>query len=151
MRCRLLWGSVLLILFSWRTEAQQTPPPADGAEEGVASAVQQPAGRDKRRDPFRSLIIRQKKAEAPVRLPPGKRGLVIGQLQVQGIVRGINNEWVAVVDNKTQRSYFLREGDEVYSGVVKKITEDTIAFEEKLTDAFGRTSTREVVKQLPSD
>ena len=93
-------------------------------------------------------MVRQTKEEIPVRLPPGKKGLVIGQLQIQGIVRGINNEWVAVVDNKTKRAYFLRQGDEVYNGVVTKIAENSVTFEETATDAFGRTRSREIVKQL---
>lgn len=152
MPCRVWLGTVLVILFSVAAEAQQAAPPAPAKQTaGSASAAQQPATGGKRRDPFHTLIVRQKKEEAPVRLPPGQKGLVIGQLQVQGIVRGINNEWIAIVDNKTKRAYFLHQGDEIYNGVVTKITEDSIAFEERVTDTFGRTRTREVVKQLPRD
>lgn len=53
---------------------------------------------------------------------------MIGQTRVQGIVRGINNEWIAVVDNNTSRVYFLRERDEVWNGIVSKITADTVIF-----------------------
>lgn len=84
----------------------------------------------------------------PIRLPPGKPGLVIGQLTVQGIVRGLNGEWIAVVDNKTKRAYFLHERDELFNGVVARITEESVIFEERVTDAAGRARTREVVKRL---
>ncbi|MBI4442944.1 MAG: hypothetical protein HY649_06165 [Acidobacteria bacterium] len=146
----IILGTVVTVLSLLVAQAQQTAPSSSGQQSAQSgSAAQQPAGSAKRRDPFRSLIVRQTKDEIPARLPPGKRGLVIGQLQIQGIVRGINNEWIAVVDNKTKRSYFLREGDEIYNGVVTRIVEDSVTFQEKITDAFGRTSTRDVVKQLP--
>jgi hypothetical protein len=73
---------------------------------------------------------------------------VIGQLTVQGIVRGLSAEWIAVVDNKTKRAYFLYERDELYNGVVTRITEDSVVFEERYSDAAGRTRTREVVKRM---
>jgi hypothetical protein len=103
-----------------------------------------------RRDPFRPLIQERKPDELPIRLPAGKPGLVIGQLTIQGIVRNIDGKWMAVVDNKTKRSYFLYERDELYNGVVTGITADTVTFEERSIDAAGRTRTREVVKRIGS-
>jgi len=101
-----------------------------------------------RRDPFRPLVVKGKSDELPARLPPGKAGLVIGQLAVQGIVRGLGGQWIAVVDNKTKRAYFLYAGDELYNGTVSRITENNVVFEERVTDQIGRPRTREVVKQL---
>ena len=144
MRVRLFVGIVLATLIGaalGRTQQAGSPSPA----------AQRPAASQQRRDPFRSLIVRKPVDEKPVQLPPGKRGLVIGQLQVQGIVSGINGEWLAVVDNKTKRSYFLREKDELYNGRVTRITADSVVFEEKTADSFGRERIREVVKQPPSD
>ena len=84
-------------------------------------------------------------------LPPGTRGLVIGQLRLEGIVRlDTTNTMVAVVDNNTNRAYFLRENDAVYDGVVSKITPDSVYFKENFLDANGRVSSREVVKRLGS-
>ena len=99
-------------------------------------------------DPFRPLIQDKKPDALPVRLPPGKPGLVIGQLLVQGIVRNLDGKWMAVVDNKTKRSYFLYERDELYNGVVTTITADSVTFEERSQDAAGRTRSREVVKRI---
>ena len=127
--------------------------PASGATAAAPSAVPAVAGQravPPRRDPFRPLI-QEKKADAlPARLPAGKPGLVIGQLIIQGIVRGIDGKWIAVVDNKTKRSYFLNERDELYNGVVTRITADTVTFEERSQDAAGRTQAREVVKRIGS-
>jgi hypothetical protein len=96
------------------------------------------------------LVVEARGDELPARLPPGKAGLVIGQLTVQGIVRGVNGEWIAVVDNKTNRAYFLYVGDELYNGTVTRIAENSAVFQERFTDAAGQQRSREVVKQLTS-
>ncbi|MBI1940044.1 MAG: hypothetical protein HYS33_00895 [Acidobacteria bacterium] len=82
-------------------------------------------------------------------LPPGKRGLVIGRLRLEGIVRlDTTNEMIAVVDTNANRAYFLRENDAVFNGVVTKITPDSVYFRENVLDQQGRVQTREVVKRL---
>jgi len=82
-------------------------------------------------------------------LPPGKRGLVISRLRLEGIVRlDTTNEMIAVVDTNANRAYFLRENDAVYNGVVTKITPDSVYFRENVLDQQGRVQTREVVKRL---
>jgi hypothetical protein len=121
--------------------AAQAPVPTPAAPTATA-----PTGG--RRDPFRPLIVKGKGDEIPARLPPGKAGLVIGQLTVQGIVRGLGGEWIGVVDNKTKRAYFLYAGDELFNGTVSRITVNSIVFEERLMDPAGRQRSREVVKQL---
>ncbi len=82
-------------------------------------------------------------------LPPGTRGLVIGQLRLEGIVRlDLSNTMIAVVTNYTNRAYFVRENDAVYNGVISKITPDSISFKENYLDQFGRAQVREIVKRL---
>jgi len=106
-----------------------------------------------RRDPFRlpgPPVQATAGGEQPLGpLPPGTRGLVIGQLRVEGIVRlDSTNTLIAVVDNNNNRAYFLRENDAVYNGVVAKITPDSVIFRENALDQSGRVITREVVKRL---
>lgn len=82
-------------------------------------------------------------------LPGGKRGLVVGQLRLEGIVRlDTSNTMIAVVTNYRNLAYFLRENDAVYNGVVSKITPDSISFKENYLDQFGRAQVREIVKRL---
>lgn len=82
-------------------------------------------------------------------LPPGVRGLLISQLRVEGIVKlDTTNAMIAVVDNNTNRAYFLRENDAVYNGVVSKITPDSVIFRENALDQDGRMVVRDVVKRL---
>lgn len=105
-----------------------------------------------RRDPFKlpGPPVQGPGGEQPLGpLPPGARGLVIGQLRVEGIVRlDTTNTMIAVVDNNSNRAYFLRENDAVYNGVVAKITPDSVIFRENALDQNGKLIVREVVKRL---
>lgn len=116
--------------------------PAKAAEAKKPAMPTVAAGR---RDPFRSLLIRPD--QQALALPAGKKGLMISQLSVDGIVRGPNG-MIAVVTNPQRRAYFLREKDEVYNGVVEKITAEAVIFRESAVDPFGKPYTREVVKRL---
>ncbi len=116
--------------------------PAEGAaptEEKVA-----------RRDPFESLVGRDKAAaDAAKNLPPGKAGLQVSSLRLDGIVRAPNG-MIAVVTNPQARTYFLREGDQLYDGRVEKIAMDGVSFHEMGKDAFGKPVERQVNKRIYS-
>lgn len=116
--------------------------PADSSEAGP--------GKVARRDPFESLVGRDKaQAEASKNLPPGKAGLQVASLRLDGIVRSPNG-MIAVVSNPQQRTYFLREGDQLYDGKVEKIAMDSVSFHEIGKDAFGKPVERQVNKRIYS-
>jgi Tfp pilus assembly protein PilP len=103
-----------------------------------------------RRDPFESLIGRKQAQDALAKnLPPGKAGLQVSTLQLEGIVKSVNG-MIAVVANPQQRTYFLREGDQLYDGKVDKISMEGVTFHEEAKDAFGKPVEREVNKRLYS-
>jgi len=103
-----------------------------------------------RRDPFESLTSRQEAAaRAGANLPPGKAGLQVGTLRLDGIVRAPNG-MIAVVTNPQARTYFLREGDQLYDGRVEKIAMDGVSFHEIGKDAFGKPVERQVNKRIYS-
>ena len=103
-----------------------------------------------RRDPFESLTSRQEAEAAKNKnLPPGKAGLQVGSLRLDGIVRSPNG-MIAVVTNPQARTYFLREGDKLYDGSVEKIGMDAVSFHELGKDAFGKPVERQVNKRLYS-
>lgn len=152
-RIQILGATLGILLAGTDAAAQATAAPARSpSSPPQAQAPARPAapsGGGPRRDPFRPIIVDKPTGAGPLTCPsPGKAGLVIGQLTIQGIVSGLNGEWIAVVDNKTKRAYFLYEKDEVCNGIVARITEDSVVFEERVPGAAGRTQTREVVKQL---
>jgi Tfp pilus assembly protein PilP len=101
-----------------------------------------------RRDPFESLVGRQQGKGAP-NLPPGKAGLQVSTLRLDGIVKAPNG-MIAVVSNPQSRTYFLREGDHLYDGTVEKISMDGVSFHEEGKDAFGKPMERQVNKRIYS-
>ena len=101
-----------------------------------------------RRDPFESLIGREQAGAAAAKnLPPGKAGLQVSTLRLDGVVRAPNG-MIAVVSNPQLRTYFLREGDQLYDGRVEKITMDGVSFHEVGKDAFGKPVERQVNKRI---
>ena len=103
-----------------------------------------------RRDPFESLIGRERaQAEAAKYLPPGIPGLQEASLRLDGVVKAPNG-MIAVVTNPQQRTYFLREGDQLYDGRVEKISMDGVSFHEMGKDAFGKPVERQVNKRIYS-
>jgi hypothetical protein len=98
-----------------------------------------------KRDPFVPLVSEHKTGGPP--LPPGKAGLVVATVHVDGAVSAPNG-MLAVVSNPDQRVYFLREGDRLYDGDVEKIGLDGVTFKENSKDAFGKPVERMVTKRI---
>jgi hypothetical protein len=131
-----------------RTSKKHTAAKSGTTSTGVTEGQ---AVKPSRRDPFESLVGRQKaQADAAKNLPPGKGGLQVSTLRVDGIVHAPNG-MIAVVSNPQQRTYFLREGDQLYDGKVDKIAMDGISFHESGKDAFGKPVEREVNKRIYSN
>ena len=131
------------------------PATKPSAKKAAAGAEAKPGGTERevkvaRRDPFESLVGREKaQAEAAKNLPPGKAGLLVASLRLDGIVRSPNG-MIAVVTNPQARTYFLREGDQLYDGRVEKIAMDGVSFHEVGKDAFGKPVERQVNKRIYS-
>ena len=115
---------------------------------GTAPAAAESEVKQARRDPFESLLGRQG-GKAPLNLPPGKLGLQVSTLRLDGIVRAPNG-MIAVVSNPQARTYFLREGDRLYDGSVEKISMDGVSFHEEGKDAFGKPVEHQVNKRIYS-
>lgn len=121
-------GSLNSKFAGWRDPFRLPAPPAAGA-----------AGMELRRPPL-----------------PGKRGLMIGQLKLLGIVRqhapnsadAAPATMIAVVTNASQVAYFLRPGDALYDGRITRITADAAYFDQEYLDPGGQARRREVVKRL---
>jgi Tfp pilus assembly protein PilP len=125
--------------------------PAKPVEQAVnPDAPKEGEDKSARRDPFESLVMRQQAAKnAAAVLPPGKAGLQVSTLRLDGIVKAPNG-MIAVVTNPQARTYFLREGDQLYDGRVEKIAMDGVSFHEIGKDAFGKPVERQVNKRIYS-
>jgi hypothetical protein len=100
-----------------------------------------------KRDPFVPLINLKKEDPMAGHYPPGKAGLVIATVRVDGAVRSAGG-MIAVVTNPEQKVYFIREGDHLYDGLVEKIGLDGVTFRENSKDAFGKPVERSVTKRI---
>jgi hypothetical protein len=131
------------------TQTQKTPPAKDVKKSGDVIRTTKPELPQGRRDPFIGLVGRQPGgANGPViKLPPGKGGLQVSTVMLQGIVSGPNG-MIAVVANPQKSVYFLRVGDELFDGRVEKIDIGSVTFHEVGKDAFGKPIEREVTKKL---
>ena len=126
--------------------AKAETPAAETPAADAPQASSDAEGKLARRDPFESLLSRQQ-AGSGKNLPPGKAGLQVSTLRLDGIVRAPNG-MIAVVSNPQSRSYFLREGDQLYDGRVEKIAMDGVSFHEIGKDAFGKPVERQVSKRI---
>jgi len=132
------------------TQAPAKPGAGAAAKPASPGAPAESETKVARRDPFESLTSRQEAAaRAGANLPPGKAGLQVGTLRLDGIVRAPNG-MIAVVTNPQARTYFLREGDQLYDGRVEKIAMDGVSFHEIGKDAFGKPVERQVNKRIYS-
>jgi len=129
----------------------KAPKPAKPVESAVnPDAPKEGEEKGARRDPFESLVARQQaQKNATAALPPGKAGLQVSTLKLDGIVKAPNG-MIAVVSNPQARTYFLREGDQLYDGRVEKIAMDGVSFHEIGKDAFGKPVERQVNKRIYS-
>jgi len=102
-----------------------------------------PAGR---RDPFRSLLIRQPNRPGGQR-PPGIAGIAVDEVIVQGIWK-TRAGYVAQIRGSDNKSYLLRPGDLLYDGEVTRVGPNEISFRQNLNDPQSVKPFRDVTKQL---
>jgi len=124
--------------------AQAAPKPGAAAQPAA-----EPAPSGPKRDPFSPLLGNAPEAGAsgPDHLPPGKAGLMVGTLRIDGLIRGPNG-MIAVVSNPQQRVYFLHEGDHIFDGEVLRVSMEAVSFRQSGRDAFGKSLDHEVTRRL---
>ncbi len=117
-------------------------PPGPGAKPG------QPADRD--------IFVPTIKAPTPegatqIPCPPGVRGILVGQAELNGVARTHNGIIAVVTTANSGRTYFLREGNTLCNGRVVRLTADSIVFEENVIDPNGKPLKKEVIKRIPAE
>jgi Tfp pilus assembly protein PilP len=102
-----------------------------------------PAGR---RDPFRSLLVREQNRGGAER-PPGIAGIAIDDIVLHGIWK-TKAGYVAQVRATDNKSYLIRAGDLLYDGEVVKVGPNEVTFRQNINDPQSVKPFREVTKQL---
>jgi hypothetical protein len=99
-----------------------------------------------RRDPFKSLLQGNENAAVRGPRPEGIPGLLIDEIDLLGIWRTPRG-YVAQV-RASNKSYLLREGDQLFDGDVVNIHKDEVVFKQQVQDPTALKPFREVVKSL---
>lgn len=173
---RLLRGWVVMVLaagcLGWpgialraqeTTPSAEPEPPAAGTEAGQFGTIDDLIEQDQevlsrpgtysydpgaRRDPFRSLV-RQRDLDAPPgERPEGIAGLLIDELEVQGIFVTEDGPVAQVMSASQPTSLLLRPGDRLWDGDVVSISLGEVVFKQTINDPTALKPFREVVKQL---
>lgn len=118
-------------------------PAAAAAQAPVQAAARPPRAR---RDPFISPIVEARPESGP-NCETGKKCLAVNQITLRGVVKS-QEGMIAVVENRRNVTYFLRENDPVFNGYVVKITGDSVIFRENTLDSMGRVGTRDVTLKV---
>ncbi len=122
------------------SEAAKPAPPDDTTIEG-RQYVYDPAGR---RDPFKSLLVRERSRESR---PPGIAGLEVDELELQGIWK-TRSGWLAQVRGSDNKSYLLRKGDVLFDGEVLDVKANELTLRQNVNDPQSVKPFRDVVKRL---
>ena len=101
-----------------------------------------------RRDPFRSLLAAKNKTERKGALPEGIPGLLIEEIDLTGIFRTARGFVAQVLASNKEKSYLIREGDQLYDGDVVSITQQEVVFKQIVSDPTVIKPFREVIKKL---
>ncbi len=141
------------------TESTGTAPAADSTdfgnidrilegEEEVLSGGGYTYDPGNRRDPFKSLLTKPDRLELRGPRPEGIPGLLIDEVDLTGIFR-TKKGYVAQIKAANQnKSYLLREGDQLYDGDVVTIRRTEMVFKQIVQDPTALKPFREVVKTL---
>lgn len=153
MRTAILWVLAASLAMAAPTAAQEpapaTPPPAEKGEvaadpDSVPSVYTYEVGG--RRDPFRSLLLRNQ-GESHGPRPPGLAGLLVEELELQGTIK-VKSGWVAMMRGADNRSYLLKKGNTVFDGEVIDITANDVTFRQNVNDPTNPKPFRDVVKSM---
>ncbi len=103
-----------------------------------------------RRDPFKSLLIVRERAALRGPRPQGIPGLLIDEIDLTGILITQDGSFAQVRSTEEDKSYLLREGDQLYDGDVVSIAGNELSFKQIVDDPTAVKPFREVVKKLNS-
>lgn len=101
-----------------------------------------------RRDPFKSLLDARERPDLRGPRPEGVPGLLIDEITITGIFRTPRGRVAQVQASDKDKSYLVREGDELYDGDVVAIGPNEVVFKQIVQDPTALKPFREVVKRL---
>ena len=142
--------------------AQATPPAGGTATPGGMSGIDEIlAGEEEllsdsgfnydpgnRRDPFKSLLQASERSAPQGPRPEGVAGLLIDEIDLTGIFKTSQGFVAQVQASNKEKSFLIREGDQLFDGDVVNITRNEVVFKQIVNDPTVIKPFREVVKKL---
>ncbi len=119
------------------------PPKAADSDLGAPAYQYEVGGR---RDPFRSLLVRNTTERTRLR-PPGLAGVMVEEIDIQGTIK-TKTGWMAFVRSADNRSYVLRKGQALFDGEVVEINGTEVVFRQNINDPTNPKPFREVTKTM---
>ncbi len=101
-----------------------------------------------RRDPFRSLLAAVNAAGPSGPRPEGIPGLLVDEIDLTGIFRTPQGFVAQVRALDQDKSFLIRQGDQLFDGDVVSIDMDRVVFKQIVQDPTALKPFREVVKTL---
>ena len=101
-----------------------------------------------RRDPFKSLLRATERTAPQGARPEGIAGLLIDELDLTGVFKTSQGYVAQVQASNKEKSYLIREGDQLFDGDVVSITRNEVVFKQIVNDPTVIKPFREVVKKL---
>lgn len=158
----LLGGTVWSALAQAQSSSQPAQqPPAEPAEPDLGNIDEILQGEEEvlsggsfsydpgnRRDPFKSLLAAPDRPELRGPRPEGIPGLLIDEIALTGIFRTPKGFVAQVKASNQNKSYLLKEGDQLYDGDVVSINRTEVVFKQIVQDPTALKPFREVVKSL---
>ena len=126
--------------------AAQPPAQAPAPPPAVAAFAYEPGGR---RDPFVSLVGRGSSPETTGVRPSGLPGMLINEISLKGIMKE-RAGFIALVQGPDKKTYTVRQGQRLFDGTVKSISQDTVVFSQDVNDPLSLVKQKEVRKSLRS-
>jgi len=141
---------MLLLALPGRCETRKRPVRTQAKPAGAAPVPKAAGRRDPFKLPARATPGHGALQASAVNAPPaGRRGMLIGDLKLNGVVREENSHsMIALVTGNSKMTYFLRENDSLYDGRVVRITPDSIELKQNYLDPDGEVRSRQVIKRL---
>ncbi len=103
---------------------------------------------ESRRDPFRSLIKRNKEENKDMERPEGVPGLLIDDVELEGIFVTEEGPVAQIKASNQGASLLIRPGDQLWDGDVVDVTLSEVVFKQSVSDPTALRPFREVVKKL---
>ncbi len=119
------------------------PPKNDDADLSAPAYQYEVGGR---RDPFRSLLVRNTTERTRLR-PPGLAGVMVDEIVLEGTIKA-KSGWMAFIRSADNRSYVLRKGQALFDGEVMEITANEVVFRQNVNDPTNPKPFREVTKSM---